>query len=43
MGVLLRRYRILRSLGVGRIASVRAAWRVSYGRLPEQGHDWPEP
>jgi hypothetical protein len=38
---LLRRYRTLRSLSVGRIASMRAAWRVEHGRLDEG--DWPEP
>lgn len=37
---LLRRYRTLRSLGVGRIASMRAAWRVDFGRVPDDG-EWP--
>ena len=42
MSALHRRYRTLRSLGVGRIASMRAAWRVEYGRVPEH-EEWPEP
>ena len=39
--VLLRRYRALRSMGVGRVASVRAAWRVTFGPEPKE-EDWPE-
>ena len=41
MIALLRHYRTLRSLGVGRIRSAHVAWRVLYGRLPED--DRPEP
>jgi hypothetical protein len=36
----LRCYRTLRDAGVGRIASARAAWRVTFGPEPEDG-DWP--
>lgn len=39
---LLRRYRTLRDLGVGRIASLRAAWRAEHGKVPDVGN-WPEP
>jgi hypothetical protein len=39
---LLDRYRILHFLGVGRIVSMRATWRVEHGRLPD-GENWPEP
>ena len=38
-----RRYRTLHALGIGRVAAMRAAWRVEYGRIPEQVQDWPEP
>ena len=37
---LLRRYRTLRALGVGRIASMWATWRVTLGPEPE-GNNWP--
>ena len=37
---LLRRYRTLRDLGVGGVASARAAWRVTFGPEPE-GAEWP--
>jgi hypothetical protein len=40
MRALLRRYRTLRSIGVGRIASMRTAWRVEHERMPK-GEDWP--
>ena len=39
MSALLRRYRALRC---GRVASIRAAWSVEHGRLPEY-EGWPEP
>ena len=42
MPALFRRYRTLRSFGVGRIASARAAWRVTFGPEPEH-EEWPEP
>ncbi len=41
MNTLLRRYRTLRDLGVGRVASMRADWRVTFGPEPEY-EDWPE-
>ena len=40
---LLRRYRAVRSLGFGRIASMRAAWRVEHGSVGVDESDWPEP
>ena len=42
MSALLHPYRTLRSAGVGRIASARAAWRVTFGPEPEY-EEWPEP
>ncbi|CAA9472410.1 MAG: hypothetical protein AVDCRST_MAG02-3839 [uncultured Rubrobacteraceae bacterium] len=42
MSALFRHYRALRKLGVGRVSAVRAAWRVRYGRLPDE-EKWPEP
>lgn len=42
MCALLRRYRTLRSPGVGRIASMRAVWRVTFGPEPKY-EECPEP
>ena len=42
MSAVLRHYRTLRELSVGRIASMRAAWRVTFG--PElEYEEGPEP
>lgn len=40
MSAHLRRYRTLRAVGASRIASMRAAWRVTYGPEPEY-EEWP--
>lgn len=42
MRVLIRYYRTLRFAGVGRWWAAVGAWRVRFGREPDEG-EWPEP